>query len=684
MIYKYVFGTYVQTEAAVIPIEEAHGTVTHLIEQGDHVYGYHMADEDIVYGLGEAIRGINKRGWVYESFCNDDPDHVETILSLYGAHNFFIVDGQETFGIFVDAPQKVRFDIGYTQREWIKITIAPGGYALYVIEGENPLAIIKEFRHMIGRSYIPPKWAFGYGQSRWGYKTEADIRKVASEHRTKQIPLDSIYMDIDYMERYKDFTVDKEKFPDLKGLVKDLKEQGIHLVPIIDAGVKVEEGYSVYEEGVQNGYFCTNEDGSNFAAGVWPGKVHFPDFLNPKAREWFGNHYQTLLDQGIEGFWNDMNEPAIFYSEEHMKEVFEELREYQTKNLDVDTFFGMKDLVQQTTNRMEDYQSFYHKYQGEKVRHDQVHNIYGYCMTRAAGEAFERLRPDKRVLMFSRASYIGMHRYGGVWMGDNRSWWSHLLMNLKMLPSLNMCGFLYTGADIGGFGSDTTEDLMLRWLELGIFTPLMRNHASKGTREQEFYQFEHTDEFRNIIQLRYALLPYLYSEFMKAVLLEDMMFQPLAFVYPNDVHAKEVEDQLMVGDSIMIAPVYTQNANGRYVYLPEEMKLYHIRSCQDMDVEVLSAGHHYVGAKLNEVLIFIRPDHIVPLAKPGICVEDTDTSNLYLLHFVKEEAQYLLYDDDGYEKDYSMEDHTSKITVRENGEITVEGVRKLECSLSEV
>lgn len=269
-------------------------------------------------------------------------------------------------------------------------------------------------------------------------------------------------------------------------------------------------------------------------------------------------------------------------------------------------------------------------------------------------------------------------------MGDNRSWWSHLLMNLKMLPSLNMCGFLYTGADIGGFGSDTTEDLMLRWLELGIFTPLMRNHASKGTREQEFYQFEHTDEFRNIIQLRYALLPYLYSEFMKAVLLDDMMFQPLAFVYPNDVHAKEVEDQLMVGDSIMIAPVYTQNANGRYVYLPEEMKLYRIRNCQDMDVEVLSAGHHYVRAKLNEVLIFVRPDHIVPLAKPGICVEDTDTSKLYLLHFVKEEAQYLLYDDDGYEKDYSMEDHTSKITVRENGEITVEGVRKLECSLSEV
>lgn len=663
MIQKYVFGNAIETEAVVKKIPESEGQVPYLAQESDHAFTYQMGEDDIVYGLGESIRGMNKRGWVYEAHCNDDPNHVENIRSLYGAHNFFLVDGAETFGVFVDAPQKICFDIGYTSREIMKITIAEGGYVIYIVEGASPSEIVKEFRGLIGRSYIPPKWAFGYGQSRWGYKNEADIRKVAEEYRKRNMPLDSIYLDIDYMERYKDFTVDKEKFPDLKGLARDMKEQGIHLVPIIDAAVKAEEGYSVYEEGLEKGYFCKKENGDVFTAGVWPGKSHFPDFLNEEVRAWFGKHYKTLLDQGIEGFWNDMNEPAIFYSEDHMQEVFEKLEEYKEQNLDVDTFFAMKDLVLKTANRPEDYGSFYHNYKGETICHDRVHNLYGCYMTRAAQEAFESLEPEKRILMYSRASYIGMHRYGGIWTGDNQSWWSHILLNIQQLPGLNMCGFLYTGADLGGFGSDVTEDLLMRWLQLGIFTPLMRNHSAMGTREQELYRFGNEEDFRNILGLRYALLPYIYSEFMKAVLKDEMMFRPLAFVYPEDVHARNVEDQLMVGEGLMIAPIYTQNAKGRYIYLPEEMKLYRMRSEEDMDVERLCAGHHYVKAELNEVLVFVRPDHIVPLAKAGRCVEDTDTSKLRFLSFIKEGAQYMLYDDDGYSKDYDIETHLTTITI---------------------
>lgn len=679
MIQKYIFGTYIETEAVVKEIAESVGQIPYLTKESDHVFTYQMGEDDIVYGLGESIRGMNKRGWVYEAYCNDDPNHIENIRSLYGAHNFFLVDGAETFGVFVDAPQKVQFDIGYTEREMMKITIAEGGYVIYIVEGDSPSEIVREFRSLIGRSYIPPKWAFGYGQSRWGYKNEADIRKVAEEYRKRDMPLDSIYLDIDYMERYKDFTVDKEKFPDLKGLAEDMKAQGIHLVPIIDAAVKVEEGYEVYEEGLEKGYFCKKENGDVFTAGVWPGKSHFPDFLNEEARQWFGKRYKVLLDQGIEGFWNDMNEPAIFYSEDHMREVFEKLEEYKSKNLDVDTFFAMKDLVLQTANRAEDYRSFYHNYKGENICHDRVHNLYGYYMTRAAQEAFEHLEPEKRILMYSRASYIGMHRYGGIWTGDNQSWWSHILLNIHQLPGLNMCGFLYTGADLGGFGSDVTEDLLMRWLELGIFTPLMRNHSAMGTREQEIYRFGNEEVFCNILGLRYALLPYIYSEFMKAVLKEEMMFRPLAFIYPKDVQARNVEDQLMVGESIMIAPVYTQNAKGRYVYLPEEMKLYRMRSEADMDVEVLSAGHHYVKAELNETLIFIRPDHIVPLAKAGQCVEKIDVSKLWFLSFIKDGAQYELYDDDGYSKDYNVEAHLTKITVEKDGRVGIDGAMKSEC-----
>ena len=268
-------------------------------------------------------------------------------------------------------------------------------------------------------------------------------------------------------------------------------------------------------------------------------------------------------------------------------------------------------------------------------------------MTRAAGEAFERLSPDKRILMFSRSSYIGMHRYGGVWCGDNKSWWSHLLLNIQQMPALNMCGFLYSGADVGGFGADVTEDLLMRWTEFGIFTPLFRNHSAEGTRRQELYRFSDTESFKNIVNLRYSFIPYLYSEFMKAVNSDGMLFTPPAFEYPDDDMAYEVEDQLFVGDSIMIAPVYRQNATGRYVYLPEEMKLCRFRSYDDYDVEIIDRGHHYISAALNEVLVFIRKGHAFPIAAPATRTEKIDYASLKYECFDCNPEAYNLFIDDG-------------------------------------
>lgn len=396
------------------------------------------------------------------------------------------------------------------------------------------------------------------------------------------------------------------------------------------------------------------------------GKVHFPDMLNEDARKWFGEKYSVLLNQGIEGFWNDMNEPAIFYSEDHLKEVFEKLDEYKGKNLDISSFFAMQDLMSGINNNENDYKRFYHTYHGEKVRHDKVHNLYGFNMTRAAGEAFDELCPDKRILMYSRSSYIGMHRYGGIWMGDNLSWWSHILLNIRMLPSLNMCGFLYTGADLGGFGADTTEDMLLRWLEFGIFTPLMRNHSAMGTRRQEAYQFEDTEAFKRIIEIRYGLLPYIYSEYMKAALSDGMYARPLSFIYSEDERAKQVEDQLMIGESIMIAPVYEQNATGRYVYLPENMKMIRFRSLTDREETVMEAGNHYIDIPLDEVVLFLRPDHILPIAeKGGQSVEEVDFENLTLLHYTQTESTYQYYSDDGYSKDYENPEHRKVLRIEE-------------------
>ncbi len=248
-----------------------------------------------------------------------------------------------------------------------------------------------------------------------------------------------------------------------------------------------------------------------------------------------------------------------------------------------------------------------------------------------------------------------------------------MLLRLKMLANLNMCGFLYTGPDLGGFGSDTTEDLLLRWYALGIFMPLMRNHSALGTRRQETYQFTDKESLRGILRLRYMLLPYLYSEYMKAALRDDLYAKPLAFVFPDDPYAERIEDQLLIGESVMIAPVYEQNARGRNVYLPEEMKLYRMRSPEDMEEETLAKGFHYVQAEVNEVLLFVRAGKLVPVARAANRVAEVDMEHLGLLGYVAcEDAVYELYDDDGSSRDCSLEGHIRRITPIEAAETAAE------------
>lgn len=652
MIWKYRYGRPFETDAVVEHVKEAKGDPsmgTVSLEDGFR-YRYELSKDAVIYGLGEAVRGINKRGHCYVSHASDDPHHLEGTRSLYGAHNFIVVAGKENFGLFVDYPAKVVFDIGYTAADVLEIACQEADLYLYVIEGDTPYDVVKQFRRIIGRSYIPPKFAFGFGQSRWGYKTKEDFRQVADGYRDDHIPIDMIYMDIDYMQDFKDFTWNGEEFPDFPAFVREMKARNIRLIPIIDAGVKVEKGYPVYEEGVENGYFCKRADGSDFVAAVWPGDTHFPDVLNPEARRWFGSCYRILTDQGIEGFWNDMNEPAIFYTPEGVREAAALLREYARDEAGEVSMFQVREALTGLQNNQKYYESFYHRVDGQMVRHDKVHNLFGYNMTRAAAEGFEQIDPDRRFLLFSRSSYIGMHRYGGIWTGDNKSWWNHILLNLQMMPSLNMCGFLYIGADLGGFGDNATRDLLLRWLALGVFTPLMRNHSAIDTREQECYRFEHVEDFRHVIGVRYRLLPYLYSEYMKAALSGDLYFKPLSFEYPGDSFAPRVEDQMMLGGEVMIAPVYTQNAKGRYVYLPEKMMFVKFMPDGVIRQEELAPGHHYVEIALNEVPLFIRAGKCIPLADVAESVAELRADALELLGYPG--AEYLLYDDDGIHKDY--------------------------------
>ena len=668
MIQRFSFGHPFPTQSVVLSLPAESGPVPFLTPD-DSGWQLTLREQAAVYGLGEMPRGINKRGWHYITNNTDESRHSEDKLSFYGSHNFLLVrDGSTCFGLFVDFPGKVYYDIGYTRHDLFSFHTETPDYDLYLLSGGNENAICKEFRTLIGRSYIPPRWAFGLAQSRWGYKTEEDVREVARQYKEHDLPLDMICMDIEYMQDYADFTVNKERFPDLTKLSADLKAQGIRLVPIIDAGVRIDPNDPTCTEGLEKGYFCKKADGTPFVAAVWPGKAYFADFLRPEVREWFGHKYKTLTDCGIEGFWNDMNEPSLFYSPERLRAFLNDMAALREKdNIEQEEFFprvvgGAMGLM----NSPADYASFYHKVDGKMVRHDQVHNLYGGSMTRAAGEAFADLRPGQRTLLYSRSSFIGSHRYGGIWLGDNNSSWAQLLANIQMMPSVQMCGFLYSGADLCGFSSDTTPDLALRWLEFGLLTPLMRNHSAVGTRMQEYYRFpEVLPAVRNMIRLRYALLPYLYSEFMKAALENTSYFRPLAFDYPDDPDAREVEDQLLLGEGLMAAPVYVQNAHGRHVYLPEPMKLLRLRAVDDYDEEILPAGHHYIRCALDEVLLFLRPGHIIPVAQPANSTSELDDASLTLWSFLPdgESAEYRMYRDDGVTTEYEKKEHWKTLQI---------------------
>lgn len=668
MIQRFSFGHPFPTQSVVLSLPAESGPIPFLTPDGSG-WQLTLSEQAAVYGLGEMPRGINKRGWHYITNNTDESRHSEDKLSFYGAHNFLLVrDGSTCFGLFVDFPGKVYYDIGYSRHDLLSFHTETPDYDLYLLSGGNENEICREFRTLIGRSYIPPRWAFGLAQSRWGYKTEEDVREVARQYKEHDLPLDMICMDIDYMQDYADFTVNKERFPDLTKLSADLKAQGIRLVPIIDAGVRVDPNDSTCTEGLEKGYFCKKADGTPFVAAVWPGKAYFADFLRPEVREWFGHKYKALTDCGIEGFWNDMNEPSLFYSPERLRAFLDDMAALREKdNIEQEEFFprvvgGAMGLM----NSPADYASFYHEADGRKVRHDQVHNLYGGSMTRAAGEAFADLCPGQRTLLYSRSSFIGSHRYGGIWLGDNNSSWAQLLANIQMMPSVQMCGFLYSGADLCGFSCDTTPDLALRWLEFGLLTPLMRNHSAVGTRMQEYYRFpEVLPAVRNMIRLRYALLPYLYSEFMKAALENTSYFRPLAFDYPDDPDAREVEDQLLLGEGLMVAPVYVQNAHGRHVYLPEPMKLLRLRAVDDYDEEILPAGHHYIRCALDEMLLFLRPGHIIPVAQPANNTSELDDASLTLWSFLPngESAEYRMYRDDGVTTEYEKKEHWKTLQI---------------------
>lgn len=641
---------------------------------------YTFTENDRMYGLGECLGSLDRRGRRYRLFATDDPNHTPEKESLYGVHPFAIISGPKTFGFFIDYPSEIVVDAGFTDRNVLEMTIGSADFDLYIFDSREIKRIVRDYLLLTGRPYVPPKWAFGYQQCRWSYPDRASVRDVADNFLKRGIPCDAIYLDIDYMKDYKVFTVDRKKFPAFEKFVSDLRKKGIRLIAIIDPGVKIEKGYDVYEEGAEFGYFCRDEKGGYFSAAVWPGLTHFPDFLDPRVRKWWGKLYERLTDLGVEGFWNDMNEPAIFYTPETQAWALEfaagipKKRGAPAKKID-----ALREKLNDMGDVRAHYGRFYHATDGESsVLHEKVHNVYAFYMSLAAADGLESHTPGRRHFLLSRASYAGMHRFSAVWTGDNASWWEHMIVHMRMVTALNMAGFFYSGADVGGFGCDASADLLIRWTQLGALTPLFRNHSAIGTRRQEPWAFgEETGTIiRNIIRLRYSLIPYLYSEFMRSVGELSPFISPLFLEYTDFISA-ETDDQFLVGRSLMAAPVHAQNAAGRHVHLPEHRWLFWAAAnAGEREMKVMEPGAHYVRAALNEIPLFIAENSMIALdaawsrvgkkpATPG-----ADPAGLIVAAFVTDRASFDYYADDGETRDYEK-GAFSKLTI----EITRRGGR---------
>ncbi|HPO48732.1 MAG TPA: glycoside hydrolase family 31 protein [Spirochaetota bacterium] len=623
---------------------------------------YNLDEKDAVYGLGQSLGGINKRGKKYRLYATDDPLHTPEKESLYGSHPFLIIKGKNTFGFFIDFPGEIVLDVGFTQTNLFTVEVSRDDFDLYVFNNADVFLIIKEFLTLTGTPYVPPKWAFGFGQSRWSYPDEKTVTDIADNFRKNKIPCDMIFLDIDYMDNYKVFTVDKKKFPNFKKFVSKMKDKGFRLLPIIDPGVKIEKGYDVYEEGLKNNYFCKDEKGNNFTAAVWPGLTHFPDFTNKTTRRWWGGLYKRLTDEGIEGFWNDMNEPALFYTKEGLDDLKKTNEEVLSKEDPGFDFFKIKDKANGLSNKASDYKRMIHiTDKNEKYTNEDIHNLYGYHMTKATSDAFSEFKKNQRYFLLSRSSYVGLHRFAAIWMGDNQSWWEHMLVHIKMLISLNMCGFFYTGADVGGFGCNASPELAIRWQQLGAFTPLYRNHAAIGTRNQEPWAFDEKtmDITRDIINFRYAMSPYIYSEFMKATIELKPFIKPIFFIYEDDI-SKNIEDQFFFGDSIMVCPIYTPNQRGRFVYLPESKWLmWNLKKYDQTNLKIYQSGSYFIEAGIDEIPIFIKENSLTILTEPQNYTNEKPLLKLKVIGFVTDKASFTYFEDDGVSYDYKNGNYAS-------------------------
>ncbi|MDP4185679.1 MAG: glycoside hydrolase family 31 protein [Bacteroidota bacterium] len=575
-------------------------------------------------GLGEQPGNLDRRNESWEHWNVDNPQYDSNSKTIYSDIPFFIgLHSGLCYGIFMDNSSKSNFNFGAGNNRFSSFSAAYGEMDYYFFYSKNVPGIIESYTQLTGRIPMPPLWSLGYQQCRWTYFPDDEVMNVATHFRERKIPVDMMYLDIHFMDHYKLFTWDKNRFPNPTGMVNNLKQLGYHLALIIDPGVKVEKGYPVYEDGVKEDIFIKYPDGTRYTGEVWPGWCNFPDFTMPKARQWWGKWFKMHTDIGIDGFWNDMNEIAAW-------------------GKDVPQLMEMN-------------------WEGNLTSYKEAKNTYGLQMARSTYEGTSKLMDGRRPFVLTRSGYSGLQRYTAIWTGDNQANEDHMMLGIRMLNSFGLSGVSFAGYDVGGFGGNPTPELYTRWMTIGAFSPMYRGHASCNTNRTEPWSFgeEKEDIVRRYIGFRYQLMPYIYSAFDEARRTGMPVQRSLVINYPFDEKTfyGAYQQQYLFGPSILVAPVAGKQQIAK-VYLPEG------------EWYDLYDGKHYDGKQeifaecpLNRLPVYIKGSSIIPmkaLAQTTAVTGDT----LYLhIYAGKKASSFDLYEDDGTTFKYQQNQFSRRTIV---------------------